>query len=331
MAAVTRTLLLVLAAFALSAGASVLLWRDVLGPTPFSPPQVPAPAPSHSPSPEEVAANRKVAAALARPLPEGTRLGPMLLDAFTNFGNAAGVEVVVDWRELGQLGIGRPKAINFKPRGKKASHTLSRMLSAVGPSLRYEIRHGAVVIPAGPEPFTVTKVYDVRDLVGGDPGPTSPDGATQPRHGGSERATALRRDITDAVDPSSWRDSGGSTGSVHELSGQFIVTQTPANQKAVSAVIERARWRRGWVLFARNSAALTGGAAAAVLLAAPLLRRRHAARCLTAGRCARCGYDVRASHESGRCPECGEVIPAPPSRAAAAPAPISPAPVAGPA
>ena len=48
-------------------------------------------------------------------------------------------------------------------------------------------------------------------------------------------------------------------------------------------------------------------AAPPLLLAFRLTRRRLRK---SAGLCRRCGYDVRASRESGRCPECGEALPA---------------------
>ena len=38
------------------------------------------------------------------------------------------------------------------------------------------------------------------------------------------------------------------------------------------------------------------------------LKRRRGFKRAARGQCVRCGYDVRASRESGRCPECGEAL-----------------------
>ena len=46
--------------------------------------------------------------------------------------------------------------------------------------------------------------------------------------------------ITDTVAPDSWRDAGGSVGSIKELSGQLIVTQTPENQRQLTNLLEQA-------------------------------------------------------------------------------------------
>ena len=60
----------------------------------------------------------------------------------------------------------------------------------------------------------------------------------------------------------------------------------------------------------------------AVALAVPpvawVIRRRQTRRRLRTGLCSGCGYDLRASREFGRCPECGRAT-------AAAPAPSAPA------
>ena len=50
--------------------------------------------------------------------------------------------------------------------------------------------------------------------------------------------------IKDTVDPDSWRDNGGSVGSIRELSGQLIVTQTPKNQREVVSLLEGLRETR---------------------------------------------------------------------------------------
>jgi hypothetical protein len=110
------------------------------------------------------------------------------------------------------------------------------------------------------------------------------------------------------VDPSSWRDRGGDSGTIRELAGQLIVTQSVQNQQATAAYLARLRHRRTYI--AKLSDVACWAVPSALLLFFVLLRvRRHRGeRWLASGRCRACGYDLRAS--VGRCPECGEVFTA---------------------
>lgn len=56
-----------------------------------------------------------------------------------------------------------------------------------------------------------------------------------------EQITGL---ITDTVAPDSWRESGGTIGSLRELQGQLIVTQTPENHRQLANLLEQLREQR---------------------------------------------------------------------------------------
>jgi len=56
-----------------------------------------------------------------------------------------------------------------------------------------------------------------------------------------ELVDSITKLITETVAPDSWRDSGGSVGSLRELQGQLIVTQTPENQRALVSLLEQLR------------------------------------------------------------------------------------------
>lgn len=63
---------------------------------------------------------------------------------------------------------------------------------------------------------------------------TTSGGAAAPQ----EKIDALIRLIEDEVDRDSWKDNGGSVGSIHELGMQLIVSQTAANQRKVQALLD---------------------------------------------------------------------------------------------
>lgn len=60
----------------------------------------------------------------------------------------------------------------------------------------------------------------------------------------NERLDRIRR-ITDliqrTVDPESWRETGGDTGSISELNGTLVITQTPRNHAAITGLLSKLR------------------------------------------------------------------------------------------
>src|SRR5205085_7220356 len=67
-----------------------------------------------------------------------------------------------------------------------------------------------------------TRVYDVRELL--------PPTATATPAARAAAVDQLVARLTRSVAPGKWREYGGSVGSIRELQGQLIVTQTEANQ-----------------------------------------------------------------------------------------------------
>jgi hypothetical protein len=127
------------------------------------------------------------------------------------------------------------------------------------------------VRPAG----TITRVYDIRDLImdirdfpfsgeiglpadassggGGGGGQSLFGGAQAEAHEDrkeqtrGQRAQDLLRLITETVEPGSWRDAGGATGSVRELAGMLIITQTKEAQEAIASLLKQLRESNGAV------------------------------------------------------------------------------------
>jgi len=104
-----------------------------------------------------------------------------------------------------------------------------------------------------------TRVYDVRDLILSvdDAPPNEFAGADSDRQTGTSPSTTQPlspRDqsikliigtIQDTIGPDSWKDRGGSVGSIREIAGQLIVTQTPENQAAIERLLGQLRENRG--------------------------------------------------------------------------------------
>jgi type II secretory pathway component GspD/PulD (secretin) len=126
---------------------------------------------------------------------------------------------------------------------------------------------GAEAPPADEAYQTVTRVYDIRDLtlllhdypLGGALvrptaiGQQSTDTPAEPPKAGAhgqprtyqEAVNSVIKLIEQVVATESWKDTGGALGSMYELNGQLIVTQTPTNLKSVEALLSQLRSTRG--------------------------------------------------------------------------------------
>jgi type II secretory pathway component GspD/PulD (secretin) len=127
--------------------------------------------------------------------------------------------------------------------------------------------------PSDQNESIVTRVYDISDLLwrkadypapaleqivprGGGGGGQAMFGGGQSMEqsaspGGREPADSLIKLLQDTVSSESWKDNGGSLGSLRELSGQLVVTQTPENQRRISDVLDELRGDRGRMVIVR--------------------------------------------------------------------------------
>ena len=117
---------------------------------------------------------------------------------------------------------------------------------------------------------SVLRVYDVRDLIasdaalhaqrieaatatiravitagGGTPAtvPATTRAATiDPQHEQYlDSVERLKLVITETVDPESWREAGGTVGSIREFNGQLVVTQTPVAHDRIAKLLQDLR------------------------------------------------------------------------------------------
>jgi hypothetical protein len=308
-----RTALLLLLVASVAAVASWKRWHHFVARGPLMPPAYPRPtgADRNFGDPVPVPMARR----LDRPLPAGTRLDGPFRDAVDKLRDTE-LNVFVDWRSLEGIGVGRDRPVSVDVGGATVSEALTRLLAAASPQgaprssqLDFHVEDGVVTVSTRDNLAgnTLTRVYDVRDLIGTSAGPFPLVGAATgaapppvlPRTDPAKLSRLVGK--IQAIEPDTWRDNG----SVRELQGQLIVTQTPWAQRVIVYTVERERWLMRWQAFGVRAvpAVVLPVALVASMRAFPWLRRRRAR---LAGRCESCGYDLRATPQ--RCPECGALV-----------------------
>jgi hypothetical protein len=235
----------------------------------------------------------------AEPLPPGVVAGPTLYEAVDVLRDNSKQNLFVNWKALEVAGIPKGVVVSEPVGDLPIGDALERILAAVGRGrapLGFMREEGVITVSTKEDLAgnTLTRVYDIRDLL---PPPGDPTRQSA--------VAAMSSDLRRRIAPGTWRDDGGQVGAMRELSGQFIVTQSPMGQHELLRRLERMRWQRD--LKRHGIAALpyllTVMGAVALLHAHRWWKRRG----YGPGRCAACGYDLRASPD--RCPECGTEAP----------------------
>jgi type II secretory pathway component GspD/PulD (secretin) len=165
----------------------------------------------------------------------------------------------------------------------KVLRTILDDVSGGTTKLGYTIDEGVITISTEDDlaKNTSTRVYDIRDLIidvpdftdapkfdltqsqgngggttiGGGAGGGGQQGGGNLFGGGGgngetkgptrqELVEAIIKLIQDTVASDTWKDNGGNIGSVRELGGQLIVTQTPENQRALVKLLDQLREQR---------------------------------------------------------------------------------------
>jgi hypothetical protein len=284
---VRNALLILLLTFIASMGLSMLIWHKLLFP---DMPPIPS-----GPTAQQRAFGMHIEPAMARKLEQRLAddvvTGPDLSDTIDNLRDAASANIFVNWRALETVGLDKKSPV--PPRklgGMKLGDAVLQLLADQPSPLACSAEDNVLTISTADDiaKFTLTRVYDVRDL-------TNVAGQT----------AALETDIEAIVAPGSWRSSANprANNSLRSMSGQLIVTAGPVDHHALMVYLNDARRGRIRIDFAKHATMVVGPAMAIALAA--IFMQRHLARQhrLSIGLCTRCGYDLRASTD--RCPECG--------------------------
>lgn len=182
--------------------------------------------------------NEAIIVAMERKLPEIKFDQVPLSDAIEFVRDVAGVSIFVNWRALDAAGVDKTTPVTARLRDVKFSKALDTILRDVGGGvvrLGYSVDEGVLTISTTDDLASnvVTNVYDIRDLIA----------AVDPKQKAS-LTTEFINLIQDTIATDSWKERGGKIGTIRELSGQFIITQTPDNQRTVMRLFEQLRETR---------------------------------------------------------------------------------------
>ncbi len=198
-------------------------------------------------------------------------------DVIAFIGSTTNLDIDVDWESLADIGVDPDTPVDLKLRSVQISVLLDRVLGKVSdPTLPagWSIQDGILTI-ASDEVLrlnTILETYDIRDLLfvvpdfdnapefnlqravsaasggggggGGGQSPFSGGGGQVDDVPREDRVTAIIDLIQANVDPDGWVAIGGDTSSITELNGNFIITSTPKNHRAIIGLLNKLREQR---------------------------------------------------------------------------------------
>ena len=198
-------------------------------------------------------------------------------DVVAFIGTTTGIDIDVDWESLADIGVDPDSPVDLTLNNVQINVLLDRVLSKVSdPTLPagWAVQDGILTIASEDvlRLNTILETYDIRDLIFVVPDfDNAPDfdlqsavqaagsgggggGGQSPFQGGSDDPTDItsREDRVNAiidliqanVDPDGWTALGGDTSSVTELNGNFIITTTPKNHRAIIGLLNKLREQR---------------------------------------------------------------------------------------
>lgn len=193
----------------------------------------------------------------------------------------SGLSVDVNYPSLEAAGIDRDAQVNMRITNASVRTVLDRVLEQVGADstsgAAWAVQDGILVV-ASKEVINRNKslnIYDIRDLLvevpdytqapefdlqsvlqstgqggrgGGGQSPFRQTGNQQNdrsnRRSLEDRTTDLINIITTNVDQQGWQENGGDVGYIQQLSGNLIITQTPANHREIHGLLKKLRETR---------------------------------------------------------------------------------------
>ncbi|MEK6674867.1 MAG: hypothetical protein AABZ47_04335 [Planctomycetota bacterium] len=201
-------------------------------------------------------------------------------EVMTQLADAHRLNFIVNWHDLHRAGVERSTPIDFRlPREITLKKALTEILiQAGGPDARlgYDVSDGAMTIATQSflDKKTYAAMYDINDLLftvpkwdrapmtdlrhanQTDPPPkiSAAVASQQPWRAGDddddeaeespERLSRVQKIIDviqENVFPDSWRERGGSVGTVKEINGQLVITQNSAAHREIGDLLSKLR------------------------------------------------------------------------------------------
>ena len=225
--------------------------------------------PSGAAQPTESEAKRATGKRMRATVGSMNLSGSQFKDVVQFLRDVGNVSIYVNWGALQAAGIDKSSPVSVNLRNVTFEKGLRTVLEDVGGGqvdLRHDVDEGVITISTKDDldTKTVTKVYDIRDLIARVPNFEGPklsldsagnnassglfaaDGAAAGRGDSRQQQVENVLDLVrGTIDRDSWANEGGTVGSIKELGGQIIVTQTAENQRWVGDLLGKLREARG--------------------------------------------------------------------------------------
>lgn len=184
------------------------------------------------------AANRKALATLQQPVREISAEDQGFEKVLNFLRTNTDTNILVNWKALEDAGIDRNTQVTVELHGVPFYKILNVILRNVGgetANLGWTLDSGIVTISTRDDlnsaTYQVVRMYDIRDLLVN----------TDPQKSRDDEVREIVELIKSVVAPDSWRDAGGTIGSIRELRGRLIINQLSGNHYATYRLLEKLR------------------------------------------------------------------------------------------
>ena len=182
-------------------------------------------------------------------------------DAIEYLHNLTRTDISVDLRWMGDADVAKKAPVTVDlhdiPFSKALESVLTQAGDQIGMKLRYDIDDGTIYISVEGsfEHLVKTRTYDIHEFMiavpnfkglpttlPGQNGQSGGDAPGQPiaeNNTAVERADDVRTLIVELVESDSWKENGGSIGSICELAGNLIITTTPKNHERIKQLLSQ--------------------------------------------------------------------------------------------
>ncbi|MEK7730343.1 MAG: hypothetical protein AAB363_00645, partial [Planctomycetota bacterium] len=217
--------------------------------------------------------------ALEKPVPVDFRHEPFD-QVIERLADAHRLNIIVNWNDLQRAGVERTVPIDLSlPNDISLQRAITEVLEQAGAGLTkvgYDVAEGTIRIATRQtlDKDTYTAVYDINDLLQEIPifndapltdltqinrrnTPTAPKDAPRPWSSDGDdddeesqdperlsRVHSIINLIQDTVAPDSWRERGGSVGTINEINGQLVITQNSSSQRQIADLFGKLREQR---------------------------------------------------------------------------------------